>query len=391
MATTGEMLRSYFTQFGEISSAQVMKDRATGQSRGFGFVSFSNPQSVNVVLTKQPHVINGKTANVAASNLARAGGLEVTTPSGSSQRADDQGGQQQPQQFHPVRVKPEPVDSLPLRRQDSDRRSSRSPESIDNLLDGGRSSMRKRDVDKAATERQATGTSERKRSRFSSSLDPEPSKGSGDDDKVALIVENLFDGNAKLAEYAAKVEADTRATCGSFGSLALVEVAVPSVASQPVFVQFYQASHATAAAESLAARTYDGRHLGVSRVTRHAVNAAIDEHRRAISLSARPNEGSAKGSSDVLAELDAMRNERDDAKAQLEAMQGRRETELARLRLDLAHHSAQHKLLQARVDELEDEIDKARVSARKDREFHAARVKALAERADALEAERSVL
>jgi len=66
----------------------------------------------------------------------------------------------------------------------------------------------------------------------------------------------------------------------------------------------------------------------------------------------------------------------------------KRETEKARLRADLAHHAAQHKLLQARVDELEDELDKARASAKKDREYHAARVKALTERTEALEAER---
>jgi len=35
---TDEDLRSFFSPYGEISSAKVITDRTTGQSRGFGFV-----------------------------------------------------------------------------------------------------------------------------------------------------------------------------------------------------------------------------------------------------------------------------------------------------------------------------------------------------------------
>ena len=38
-------IRLYFTPFGTIISATIMKDRATGLSRGFGFVSYDNPIS----------------------------------------------------------------------------------------------------------------------------------------------------------------------------------------------------------------------------------------------------------------------------------------------------------------------------------------------------------
>lgn len=37
--TKTEGLRSYFEQFGEIDDANVVCDRKTGRSRGFGFVS----------------------------------------------------------------------------------------------------------------------------------------------------------------------------------------------------------------------------------------------------------------------------------------------------------------------------------------------------------------
>ncbi|KAF4971698.1 hypothetical protein FZEAL_9762 [Fusarium zealandicum] len=46
-ATTDESLRDTFSQFGEIRSAIVMKDRDTGRSRGFGFVEFTAEEHAN--------------------------------------------------------------------------------------------------------------------------------------------------------------------------------------------------------------------------------------------------------------------------------------------------------------------------------------------------------
>ena len=37
--TTDETLRKFFERFGEIDEAVVITDRATGKSRGYGFVS----------------------------------------------------------------------------------------------------------------------------------------------------------------------------------------------------------------------------------------------------------------------------------------------------------------------------------------------------------------
>lgn len=39
--TTDENLREAFESFGEVASAKVIKDKYTGQSRGFGFVEMS--------------------------------------------------------------------------------------------------------------------------------------------------------------------------------------------------------------------------------------------------------------------------------------------------------------------------------------------------------------
>jgi RNA recognition motif-containing protein len=39
--TTADELREAFAQYGNVTSAQVVTDRETGQSRGFGFVEMS--------------------------------------------------------------------------------------------------------------------------------------------------------------------------------------------------------------------------------------------------------------------------------------------------------------------------------------------------------------
>jgi len=43
-ATTDETLREHFEASGEVVEAKVIRDRDTGRSRGFGFVTFSSPE-----------------------------------------------------------------------------------------------------------------------------------------------------------------------------------------------------------------------------------------------------------------------------------------------------------------------------------------------------------
>ena len=54
--TTEQELRTYFEPFGEVLMAQVKKDIKTGQSKGFGFIRFSNYESQMRVLA-QRHMI----------------------------------------------------------------------------------------------------------------------------------------------------------------------------------------------------------------------------------------------------------------------------------------------------------------------------------------------
>jgi RNA recognition motif-containing protein len=59
-----ESLRDYFSQFGEVTECTVMRDGASGRSRGFGFLTFKDPKTVNVVMVKE-HYLDGKIVSIA--------------------------------------------------------------------------------------------------------------------------------------------------------------------------------------------------------------------------------------------------------------------------------------------------------------------------------------
>lgn len=55
-ATTEDTLKATFSQFGEVVSAVVIKDRFTEQSKGFGFVEMENEDAANAAIAE----LNGK-------------------------------------------------------------------------------------------------------------------------------------------------------------------------------------------------------------------------------------------------------------------------------------------------------------------------------------------
>lgn len=57
--TSKESLRSHFEKFGSINECVIMMDPMTGKSRGFGFITFADPKSIDRIL-KQDHVVDGK-------------------------------------------------------------------------------------------------------------------------------------------------------------------------------------------------------------------------------------------------------------------------------------------------------------------------------------------
>ncbi|XP_066994467.1 heterogeneous nuclear ribonucleoprotein 27C isoform X1 [Anabrus simplex] len=59
--TTQENLQRYFSRYGEVIDCVVMKNSESGRSRGFGFVTFSEPANVSMVLQSGPHQLDGRT------------------------------------------------------------------------------------------------------------------------------------------------------------------------------------------------------------------------------------------------------------------------------------------------------------------------------------------
>ncbi|XP_076364280.1 RNA-binding protein Musashi homolog Rbp6-like isoform X5 [Tachypleus tridentatus] len=58
--TAPEALKEYFGKYGDITEVMVMKDPSTRRSRGFGFITFADPNSVDKVLSNGPHELDGK-------------------------------------------------------------------------------------------------------------------------------------------------------------------------------------------------------------------------------------------------------------------------------------------------------------------------------------------
>ncbi|KAL4193422.1 hypothetical protein AMTRI_Chr06g199290 [Amborella trichopoda] len=61
--TTLATFTKYFGKYGEITDSVIMKDRRTGQPRGFGFVTYADPSVVDKVI-QENHVINGKQVEI---------------------------------------------------------------------------------------------------------------------------------------------------------------------------------------------------------------------------------------------------------------------------------------------------------------------------------------
>jgi cold-inducible RNA-binding protein len=70
-------LQALFEKAGQVASVNVMRDRATGQARGFGFVEMSSPAEANAAITQldqQPFGGRNLTVNHAKPMAARSGG-----------------------------------------------------------------------------------------------------------------------------------------------------------------------------------------------------------------------------------------------------------------------------------------------------------------------------
>src|SRR5438309_10990532 len=60
-----EDLRAFFTPYGEVSSAKIITDRESGQSRGFGFVEMGDDVASKKAITElNESTVDGRTIKV---------------------------------------------------------------------------------------------------------------------------------------------------------------------------------------------------------------------------------------------------------------------------------------------------------------------------------------
>ncbi|OAY71657.1 putative RNA-binding protein ARP1 [Ananas comosus] len=74
--TQKETLRKHFEQFGEILEAVVITDKNTGRSKGYGFVTFGEPEAATRACVDPSPVIDGRRANCNLASL----GLQRSRP-----------------------------------------------------------------------------------------------------------------------------------------------------------------------------------------------------------------------------------------------------------------------------------------------------------------------
>ncbi|KAK6260489.1 hypothetical protein SCA6_014963 [Theobroma cacao] len=75
--TQRDTMRRYFDQFGEILEAVVITDKNTGRSKGYGFVTFKDPEAAMRACQNPSPIIDGRRANC---NLASLGAQKTRPP-----------------------------------------------------------------------------------------------------------------------------------------------------------------------------------------------------------------------------------------------------------------------------------------------------------------------
>ncbi len=66
--TTESELEAFFGEFGPIDHINIVTDRYTGRSKGFGFVEFANESSVEPAMEKNGTMLSGRPLKI---NVAR--------------------------------------------------------------------------------------------------------------------------------------------------------------------------------------------------------------------------------------------------------------------------------------------------------------------------------
>jgi RNA recognition motif-containing protein len=62
--TTEESLQFHFEQYGSVEKVDLMRDRNTGDPRGFAFIVFRDPSTIDLIMNEDKHEINHKIVDV---------------------------------------------------------------------------------------------------------------------------------------------------------------------------------------------------------------------------------------------------------------------------------------------------------------------------------------
>ncbi|XP_057974236.1 uncharacterized protein LOC131162097 isoform X2 [Malania oleifera] len=87
--TQKETMKKYFEQFGDILEAVVITDKSTGRSKGYGFVTFREPEAAMRACVDAAPVIDGRRANC---NLASLGAQSQRSKPSTPKHAGGGGG-----------------------------------------------------------------------------------------------------------------------------------------------------------------------------------------------------------------------------------------------------------------------------------------------------------
>ena len=90
---TDDDLRQEFEAFGQVESAAVIKDKFSGESRGFGFVEMPSKEEATAAITGlQEHDLKGRKINVNEAKPRPAGGHGGGGGRGGDSRRGGRGG-----------------------------------------------------------------------------------------------------------------------------------------------------------------------------------------------------------------------------------------------------------------------------------------------------------
>lgn len=84
------MLTSFMSQFGQVLDCNIIMDRGTGNSKGYGFVTFARAEDANNLIGNPNHVMEGRTLNIKEANPPKDN--NSNSSQGQGQRFQSGGG-----------------------------------------------------------------------------------------------------------------------------------------------------------------------------------------------------------------------------------------------------------------------------------------------------------